>query len=44
MANDDEELDGILMNAFETLAIQTPRTVDFDEFMSNPNIKLVFSF
>jgi hypothetical protein len=42
MADDDEELDGILMNAFETLAIPTPWEGDFDEFMSDPNNKLVF--
>lgn len=42
MADDDEEMDGILMSAFETLAIPAPWTGDFDEFMSNPNNKLVF--
>lgn len=42
MADDDEELDGILVTAFETLAIPIPWTGDFDEFMGNPNNKLVF--
>ena len=42
MAGDDEELDGILMNAFDALAIPTPWAGDFDEFMSDPNNKLVF--
>ena len=42
MTDDDEELDGVLMNAFETLAIPVPWTGDFDEFMGNPDNKLVF--
>ena len=42
MADDEEELDGVLMNAFETLAIPVPWTGDFDEFMGNPDNMLVF--
>lgn len=42
MADDDEELDGILTAAFEALAIPAPWSGDFDEFMGNPNNKLKF--
>ena len=42
MADDDEELDGILTAAFETLAIPAPWSGDFDEFMGNPDNKLKF--
>ena len=42
MAEDDEELDGILTTAFEVLAIPAPWSGDFDEFMGNPNNKLKF--
>ena len=42
MADDDEELEGILVAAFEALAIPAPWSGDFDEFMGNPNNKLIF--
>lgn len=42
MADDDEELDGVLSAAFDTLAIPIPWSGDFDEFMGNPNNKLIF--
>lgn len=42
MADDDEELDGVLAAAFETLEIPVPWRGDFDEFMGNPNNKLIF--
>lgn len=42
MADDDEELDSILTEAFETLAIPAPWSGDFDEFMGNPSNKLKF--
>lgn len=42
MADDEEELDVILVNAFETLDIPVPWNGDFDIFMGNPNNKLKF--
>ena len=42
MADDDEELDGILTAAFEALAILAPWSGEFDEFMGNPDNKLKF--
>lgn len=42
MAEDDEELDGILMASFETLSIPVPWDGDFDAFMANPGNKLNF--
>ena len=42
MADDDEELESILMSSFETLGITVPWSGDFDEFMGNPENKLVF--
>jgi len=43
MADDDKELDDILTAAFDTLAIPMPWSDDFDEFMGEPENKLVFS-
>lgn len=42
LAEDEEELDRILMGAFETLSIPAPWDGDFDGFMANPNNKLKF--
>ena len=42
MSDDEEELDRILANAFETLDIPVPWDGDFDTFMGNPNNKLKF--
>ena len=42
MTDDDEELDGVLTDAFATLSIPVPWDGDFDEFMGNPDNKLKF--
>lgn len=42
MADDEDELHEVLVAAYEDLSLPLPWVGDFDEFMSNPNNRLVF--
>lgn len=42
MADDEDDLHEVLVAAYEDLSLPLPWVGDFDEFMSNPNNRLVF--